>query len=1227
VAVALLLSLLLDPLITDEILFLLLFGAVMVGAWFGGLGSGLLATVLAALSAGYYTVLPIRSSSVVDSHIVALALFLSEGLLISALVEALRSAGRGAGADALTARGHEETVRQSEERFQAVFEQPAVGMVQVGLDGGWLRFNDKFCEILGYSREELPKVDLREIVMPEDLEADLERSRRILAGQVRDYAEEKRVRRKDGSQLWVRVTVSLMRDSSSLPEYFIGVIEDISSRRRAEEELRLLDRAVAASSNGVVITDPGLPDNPIVYVNPAFERITGYAAEEAIGRNCRFLQDKDRGQPALEELRAAMREARGCQVVVRNYRKDGSLFWNELSISAVHDEEGHVTNFVGVQNDVTERKRIEGALREAEAKYRTVVEHIPATTYIQEADHNLSIAFVSPQIETMLGYSPEEYASRRGFWAEIIHPEDREWVLSEDARTDETGEPFRVEYRALAKDGRTVWIRDEAVLVSDEEGNSRFWQGFMRDVTEHKHAEEELVRLASYAKLNPSPIVETTVGGEPTYLNPAAEAQFPGLLSLGKRHPALMDLESVDREIRETGEQSLVREIRVGDSYYQQFVSRLPENGLLRLYSIDITERRRAEDALRESEQLFRAIFEQAAVGMVEVSLDGEWIRFNDRFCEILGYTPEELPTVDIRDVLMPEDWESDIERVARMLDGEFRDYAEERLIRRKDGSQAWIYITVSLIYSSNGPERFIAVMEDISERKKTEKALTRSEILYRTVVEQAAENIFVVDLKSKLILEANAALQNSLGYGPEELKEMTLYDVVAHDQESIDENINQIIAKGHHFIGERFYRRKDGMLVDVEESVSTVSYEGRDAMAIVAHDITERKKAEENLRHSLSVLLALREAGQVLGSTLSSEEIVSRLLEIMRGVSRLTAVVLSIENDDKELRIWRSAGLESLRRRARFEEEAEAARRATLEDEEHRAFRLYGSSPEDGTLIGLCLPLRIKDRVVGVLEAYGEESLADTDPLEILNSLSSQAASALENAWLYEELGERERALQGLVGKLLGAQEEERRRVAYEVHDGLAQVAVAAHQNLQAFARRHAPGTERGRRELEQVLAQVRATVSDARRIIANLRPTALDDFGLAAALSLEVEQLREYGYHVDYEENLRDQRLPDSVEIALFRIAQEALTNVRKHAQTRRVVIRLGRSGNEAYLEVRDYGRGFDPAQASAGGGPGERVGLAGMRERIGMLSGELEIRSQPGAGTSIVVIVPVT
>jgi len=130
------------------------------------------------------------------------------------------------------------------------------------------------------------------------------------------------------------------------------------------DRLRLLERAVAASTNSISITDPSRADGPLVYVNPAFERTTGYAAEEVLGRNCRFLQGKDRDQPALGELRAAIREERHCTVVLRNYRKNGTLFYNELSVYPVRDENDRLMNFVGIQNDITERRRTEEALRE-----------------------------------------------------------------------------------------------------------------------------------------------------------------------------------------------------------------------------------------------------------------------------------------------------------------------------------------------------------------------------------------------------------------------------------------------------------------------------------------------------------------------------------------------------------------------------------------------------------------------------------------------------------------------------------------------------------------------------------------------------------------------------------------------------------------------------------------------------------------------------------------------
>ena len=735
-----------------------------------------------------------------------------------------------------------------------------------------------------------------------------------------------------------------------------------------------------------------------------------------------------------------------------------------------------------------ERARAADTLRRSEHQFRTLVEQIPAATYTQQiAEPGNSNAkptlYASPQIESQLGYPPQAFVEDAELWIKLLHPEDRERVLAEERRTDATGDPFMMEYREIARDGRVVWLRDEAVLVRDEEGRPRYWKGVQ----------------------------------------------------------------------------------------------------------LDITDRKRAEEVLRETEERFRATFEQAAVGIAHSAPDGRWLRVNQRLCDILGYSCEELLEKTFQEITHPDDLDADLEQTRRLLAGEIDTYSMEMRYIRKDGSIVWINLTASLVREpSEEPDYFISVIEDISERKRTLEALGRSEALYRTVVEQAAENIFTVDVETKRVLEANAAMRRSLGYTPEEFEDLTLYDIVAHDRHSVDQNTQRILEEGQRYLGERGYRRKDGTLVDVEVSASAIFYDGGEAMSIVAHDITERKWAEESLRHSLSVLLALRQAGQILNSTLSSEEIVSRLLEIMRGVSNLTSAVITVPDQKWNFRIWQSAGLDGLWERARFSPEAEAARQGALTDGEQHIFYLPRPGVSGECLMGLCLPLGIKEQVIGVLEAYFPESQADADMVEILSSLAGQAASALENAQLYEELEKRERTLHELVGKLITAQEEERRRVAYDVHDGLAQVAVAAHQRLQAFAGRHTPATQRARQDLDRILELVRATVSDARRIIANLRPTTLDDLGLAATLLLQVDHLRENGYQVEYYENLGDQRLPVSVEIALFRSAQEALTNMRKHAHTRHVRIRLVCIGNEARLEVQDYGRGFDPDRASAGTGP---------------------------------------
>lgn len=525
--------------------------------------------------------------------------------------------------------------------------------------------------------------------------------------------------------------------------------------------------------------------------------------------------------------------------------------------------------------------------------------------------------------------------------------------------------------------------------------------------------------------------------------------------------------------------------------------------------------------------------------------------------------------------------------------------------------------VLVSSVVAALLAARQRAEMSTLEAQSRREK-LRQSEERFRLLVEGVDDYaVFMLD-PDGYVVSWNAGAERNTGHRAEEI--IGKHSSVFYTREDVEQGHSEeelrVAAQEGRYQEEGLRVRKDGSKFWASVFISALRDEsGRlRGFSKVMRDITERKQAEQKLQDTLDRLLALYEAGQILGSTLESEEVVSRLLELIQRVSSLIAAVISVQDEDGYMRIWRSVGVEGLRQRARFSPEAEGARRAALETGEHQLFLLQRPDLGVEPLAGLCLPLRTRDRSIGVLETYGPEQLAEDDMVEMLGSLAGQAASALENAQLYGELAEREHKLQGLVEKLLVTQEEERRRVAYEVHDGLAQVAVAAHSHLNAFARRYVSDNPRDREKLDRAQELIEQTVREARHVIANLRPTALDDFGLATALRLQVEELHGEDCQASYEETLGEARLPVSIETALFRVAQEAMTNVRKHARSSRVHIKLERVDRTVRLEVRDWGRGFELGKGTKEGGPGERVGLVGMRERVTLLGGDFKVHSQP-------------
>ncbi len=302
--------------------------------------------------------------------------------------------------------------------------------------------------------------------------------------------------------------------------YIVASLRDITARKQSEESLRLRERAIAASSNGIIITDTRQPNQPVIYVNPAFERITGYSADEVIGSNCRFLQGGDREQPSLTELRQCLAEQRECHVVLSNYRKDGSQFWNELYVSPVFNEYGELTNYVGIQTDITERVTAEFDLRESEARLSTIFATVKEGIVFSDEWGHFEV--FNPEMENLTGYTMQE-ANASGDFTNLLFPNpfDRQTALERLKLLDYLGATCESETTIHTKSGE---LKDVLVTTSLVSLRSRkMFLSAYHDITQRKRNEEKLkqqsererlvgaITLEIRRELNPDKILATTV--------------------------------------------------------------------------------------------------------------------------------------------------------------------------------------------------------------------------------------------------------------------------------------------------------------------------------------------------------------------------------------------------------------------------------------------------------------------------------------------------------------------------------------------------------------------------------------------------------------------------------------------------------------------------------------------------------------------------------------------
>ncbi|MEG5136338.1 MULTISPECIES: PAS domain S-box protein [unclassified Microcoleus] len=640
-----------------------------------------------------------------------------------------------------------------------------------------------------------------------------------------------------------------------------------------EEVWRLYDRALAATSNGIAIADARQPDKPIVYCNPAFERITGYDRSEIIGHNCRFLQGPDTDRAAVAQIRVALQEQHDCKVVLKNYRKDGTPFWNELTISPVRDSSGTVTHFIGVQSDISDRKQAEEALQQAEEKYRSIFEN--ATEGIFQTAPDGRYLSANPALARMYGYdSPSELiakCSAKNLYADRTR---RAEFIAEITRVASLKEFESCVGRA---DGSTTWISENVREVRDKAGELLYYEGTVAEIADRKAAEAALRDREYWLKtaIDAVPDAINLTDGEGRWLiaNDCAlkllgweTADYQGKTTAelaAAADPRVRDIllswQETDETTWEAGtltSSSQIVPLPTGGSNLFE-VRKVPlynPDGSRKGMAVagrDITQQVEAEAALRESEQRFRAIFERGAIGMAVATLEGMAIATNPAFQAMLGRSEAELRGVDIDSCVHPEDAQASRQLRRQLAQGDRQAYQIEKRYLRPDGSIRWGRLTASVIDNSQGMPQFILKMvEDITDRKQAESALLQNEAKWRSLILNSSDIITILDEGGGIVYES-PSVETVLDYEPEELIGRMVLDFIHPDDlPSVISYLQQLIANpGDPIAVEGRFRRVDGSWCFLEGvGINLLADPAVRGIVLNSRDMTARRQAEYRL-------------------------------------------------------------------------------------------------------------------------------------------------------------------------------------------------------------------------------------------------------------------------------------------------------------------------------------------------------------------------------------------
>ena len=1047
-------------------------------------------------------------------------------------------------------------------------------------------------------------------VFPEikDMKKWQEIHQRCLSGEV-ERREEDRFIRADGSEDWLRWEIRPWHDITGEIGGIIMFMEVITERKQAETALRVSEeryaRATAVGKVGVWELDVAAGT---YYGDVNLKALFGYGGDELSADPFVWLTlvHPDDQSIALDHWqRIVTGETDSYHYELRMLKKDGTVIWTDVRGHAVRSHEGQLTHLFGATVDITDRKKAQEALAKSERQLRTVLDALPVGVWFtDQAGRSLLANPTATQIWSNVKRVGLQNPDNPIGWWESVEPanEPHRWALS---RTLATGEPSLNETIDLdCLDGTRKSIRNTTVPVKDENGIVLGAIVLNEDITSLRHAEEAL-KLTQFS-------VDQAVEGF-FWISPDARILNVNqaacrLLEYTRDELMAMTLHDINpnfppevwpahwEELKQTGSMTVESKHwsktgRVLDTEvtvnYLRYEGKEYNCAIMR----DIGERRRADAALRLSEERYRSLYDDTPIMYFTLATDGTVYSVNRFGAEQLGYRVEELVGNSVLGLFHEDDQEVVAARLSECLaTPETTRHWELRKVR-KDGSIIWTGETARVGQSSTGETIVLVTGENITERKRTEATLRRSEERFRTIFTQAPIGMALVDSLTGKLHEVNSKLAQIAGRTTEELRGLDWMSITHPDdvQTDLDNTARLIAGEIAGFQMEKRYIRPDGAVAWINLAVAPIQVEEHAGPRHLAmsEDITERKEAEASLRQSEERYRSLVDNAPI-GIFVNEE---GRFAYVNREMQKIL--------------------------------------NATSAEQLIGTTVLDRIAPEFHQVV--------KDRIHELLEKNQPVPSLDERYVRLDGSLVDVAVTAIPTSFdgtpvmqvLVLDITERkqtEEALRHREQDLLAALEE-RERISEDLHDGILQSLYAIGLGLEACKPLIAqPPRKKATANLMPVfnhaIGQLNHVMAEVRNFIAGLESQVLQGGDFATALRTMVETMsasNATACRVTIEDAAA-RHISTEQALHLINVTREALSNSLRHSHAKRTTVSLKQLVHSVRLSVTDNGVGFTPATAHGIG-----HGLPNMAARAQKIGGRLGVRSKPGQGTKILLDLP--